>query len=403
MNEQELLSFVNYYNNELEAMNYNMYVESKANDFPGYGLLPKMYFDKNPLLLSLLCQPCDHDELKKLLMRYLDKTNGLNSLVSSSTKNKNMITEPIHEWIFNYNYMLAYPLCGCDKKDDRLLISDPERILSYVYINLRIQFFTKEYDYSFQQPLIDTLYKDRFDKSSAYGKWGLIPIDEERFYCVNDEPVRIYDKSVNRTIFIMINRPLALIFNELITNQYIGTISFRGINNRIYNGENHFSTISEAVEKGRIFSFDLSNLPHVTKLFRESSYADTLWVLKDDSNITFEELCNSFHTDNDTIVTQMIHLEYNSNNITHLDHEFIFYTLEEYELRINNPYSKGNARKRVKTFKIDKSSIPMNYPCQMFTKQGSSLTEIEVPFLYFVLDNYFEHKELLTEYFSECL
>ncbi len=183
----------------------------------------------------------------------------------------------------------------------------------------------------------------------------------------------------------------------------INCISFRGVDNRIYEGENHLSIMCEAVEKGSIFSFNLEKLPSSTKLYKESSYEDTLWVIIDSQNITFEELCNDFHTFEDTIVTQMIHLEYDNDCITHIDHEYIFYSLEEYGQRIRNPHTKGKARKRVKTFKIDKSSIPMNYLCKMFRDQNRDSIEVKVPFIYFVLNNYFEHKELLEEYFSDCL
>lgn len=45
----------------------------------------------------------------------------------------------------------------------------------------------------------------------------------------------------------------------------------------------------------------------------------------------------------------------------------------------------------------------MNYPCKMFRTQNRDLVEVKVPFIYFVLNSYFEHKELLEEYFSDCL
>lgn len=407
MNEQELLSFIDYYNQKLDQMNYDMYVESKQqdNDYLVCGLLPKLFLKNDPKLLALLRQPCNHDNLKELLQRYLDESSNteLSKLVPDFSSKKPEIIEPLAEWIYNYNYMLAYPLCGGYEKDNTLMISDPEMILSYVYIYLRINYSDRYFDYSFHQPLIDSLYKDSFDKSSTFKKWGLLPIDNNRILCALDEPVRIYDKTTNRTIFIMLSRSLALIFDELINDHFINSISFRGIDNRIYEGENHLSTICEAVEKGLIFSFDLEKLPNITKLYKECNFEDTLWVIKDNQNITFEELCSDFHTAEDTIVTQMIHLEYDNDCITHIDHEYIFYSIEEYDQRLRNPHTKGEARKRVKTFKVDKSSIPMNYPCKMFRNQNRDLIEVKVPFIYFVLNSYFEHKELLEEYFSDCL
>ena len=407
MDEQELLSFIDYYNKKLDQINYDMYIEGKQidNDFYVYGLFPLLYKKNDPKLISLLRQPCNHNELKELLKRYLDERS--NTELARSARDylseSYEITEPLAEWIYDYNYMLAYPLCGRYEKDNSLLVSEPEIILSYVYVYLRIRYSDRFSDYSFRQPLIDSLYRGFFDKSSAYEKWGLIPIDNERVLFAFDDPVRIYDKSINRTIFIKLSRPLALVFEELINNHSINQISLRGLDNRIYEGENHLSTICEAVEKGMIFSLDLENLPPITKLYNDGNYSDSLWILSDSHSITFEELCDNFCTYEDAIVTQMIHLEHDTDCITHIDHEYIFYSIEEYEQRIHNPYIKGNVRKRVKTFKIDNSSIPLSYLCRMYKKTNKELIEIDIPFLYFVLNEYFEHKELLEEYFSDCL
>ena len=60
---------------------------------------------------------------------------------------------------------------------------------------------------------------------------------------------------------------------------------------------------------------------------------------------------------------------------------------------------KERAEKRVKTFKIDRSTIPMDYQCKMYKDDK----EVLVPFIFFVLNNYFEHKELLEEYFHDIL
>ena len=62
-----------------------------------------------------------------------------------------------------------------------------------------------------------------------------------------------------------------------------------------------------------------------------------------------------------------------------------------------------SAKKRIKTFKIDKSMIPLNYKCKMYRITNNSQEEITVPFIYFVLNAFFEHKDLLAEYFSKCL
>ena len=101
----------------------------------------------------------------------------------------------------------------------------------------------------------------------------------------------------------------------------------------------------------------------------------------------------------------MIHLQYktedNETYITHLDHEYIFYTIEEYEKRLGEYNQKGTAKRRMKSFKIDQARIPFNYQCKIYKKDNSG-SENEL-FLYFVLDSYFKHKDLLKEYFQKFL
>lgn len=59
---------------------------------------------------------------------------------------------------------------------------------------------------------------------------------------------------------------------------------------------------------------------------------------KDKQEITFEELMDDFILEEDSVVTQVIHLQYVRNDgqvfIQHLDHEFIFYSIEEYEQKL---------------------------------------------------------------------
>ena len=105
----------------------------------------------------------------------------------------------------------------------------------------------------------------------------------------------------------------------------------------------------------------------------------------------------------DAIVTQMIHMQIEGIFITHLDHEYIFYDLDEYEKRLTNYRIKGQAQKRIKTFKIDRSRIPLDYSCNILRINENGREKIVVPFIYFVLNAYFEHKDLLSEYFQKIL
>lgn len=131
-----------------------------------------------------------------------------------------------------------------------------------------------------------------------------------------------------------------------------------------------------------------------------------MWVTKDDKNIIFEELCEDFTNYEDVVVTQVIHLEYHLEGtaayITHLDHEYIFYSLEEYEQRLRNNLQKGNAATRMKSFKINHSKIPFTYEVEVQRKNenGENLLIERVQILSYILETYFKHKDLLKEYFQ---
>lgn len=91
----------------------------------------------------------------------------------------------------------------------------------------------------------------------------------------------------------------------------------------------------------------------------------------------------------------MVHCEYfqEGNNffISHLDHEYIFYSEEEYREREKNI----NQKKRVKTFKIDNSKIPFIFSL----KEG--VNEERINILLLILEGYFKKKDLLKEYFQK--
>ena len=69
----------------------------------------------------------------------------------------------------------------------------------------------------------------------------------------------------------------------------------------IYDGVNCMGSLLEALEKGRIFSWNLEKLPDVTRLY-SAEYEDCLWIKVEGSDITFEELCKDFHEDGEFVV-----------------------------------------------------------------------------------------------------
>lgn len=133
--------------------------------------------------------------------------------------------------------------------------------------------------------------------------------------------------------------------------------------------------------------------PSVSKFYKPGS-EDKAWCSITENSMTFEEIAHIPELLEDCAVTRMIHLEYFVNDgrffVSHIDHEFIFYTLEEFDLRANDPYQKGNARKRLKTFKIDQSAVP-------FVLEDGTL------FVHTLIDACFEKPYLLMGFMPDLL
>lgn len=150
--------------------------------------------------------------------------------------------------------------------------------------------------------------------------------------------------------------------------------------------------IFDSFDYGAKLRNDILNLPDLSRFFDLDNYQDALWIKHNriKKHLTFEETCDDFELFDDSIVTQLIHLEYFTENdeyyIRHLDHEYIIYSLDNYQERLENPEIKGH--KKVKTFKIDDSRIPF------FNKYKNEY------FLFIVLNSFFKNKGLLKEYFE---
>jgi hypothetical protein len=246
---------------------------------------------------------------------------------------------------------------------------------------------------------LDELYCPILGKDSQYKTYHLIPIDNECRTLKIGTPPRIFDSMLQKTIYLPwcpleVSRVLYKLF---IDDNLIGKMSFKG-SSLIYNMHNEDELLTEELERGRYFSLNLSDLPDVTKLYSKV-YDDQLWVIKRDDNIYFEELSEDFDHYNDSIVTRLFHVEINNNYCIHMDFEYIFYTFDEFEQRKLDAKKKGEAQTRRKLFKLDDCKIPFDYKVEL----GNETNKYYVPLLYFFLDSFFKHKNLLEEYFDSCL
>lgn len=242
---------------------------------------------------------------------------------------------------------------------------------------------------------LEKLYQENdIDLNSVdiqYNKYKLLTIDNNFEISISNIP-KVHDKRLDIYLYINeIKEDFLQLLKELQEQKYISDLALRPEYKNVSKDLQDLSFGFEEKEFGKIFSFkDLGN-PTITKLYSTDKYDNKLWIIIDEENITFEELLEDFEVYNDSIVTQVIHLQYKKEKdnyvIHHIDHEYIFYTEDEYMERENNSMQKGEAKTRFKTFKVDNSKIPF------ILNDGSF-------FLYKVLDTYFVNKDLIEEYFS---
>lgn len=275
------------------------------------------------------------------------------------------------------------------------LLSNYKNVRNKFSFNLKNNTFINFY----KNKGIDLLKEDK-----QYEKYGLLSISLDNFEFCTNQPFQLKDKRIDSTLY----------FNDLIPN------------NTSMNKNNHLSLkdylweslqmkkISqlsllpefndvpsdgltlclENFEKGNSFKINELNKENIAKLFQEREYSNQLWAYMDgESDITFEEFNEEETKDYLDIcgfyVTNVVHLKYFKDGddyfIEHLDHEYVFYSPDEYKKRKLNHLQKGNAKKRIKTFKIDNSKIPLT-------------SESGLEFLEFILKECLKHTDLIEEF-----
>ncbi|EPF6350678.1 MULTISPECIES: hypothetical protein [Acinetobacter] len=219
-----------------------------------------------------------------------------------------------------------------------------------------------------------------------FSKYSLISMNKNIEIFNNKDSQTIRDDRIGKHFWIDIPRKLLTTIEELIKNKMLLDVSFR------IDYVSDYLPAMEEKEFGTPLRLKISSLPELSKFYSTDKYENNLWVRHDveKQSLTFEEMMADFEVIGEDIVTQVIHLEYKAQGehffITHLDHEFIIYTLDNYQERLSDANIKGH--RKVKTFKIDNSMIPFNI------KINGEL------FLVQVLDSYFKNYDLIHEYFS---
>ena len=298
-------------------------------------------------------------------------------------KNINEIEKLIASRIGNYDY--------CFINNNNYTSSKRSFTFALILISNHLKRFNNPIDtLSNDYSLLKDFYKSKnidLMNDNQFSKYGLISLNDN-FYLGNEYPSRIYDKNIEATIFLngledYTFKYLSKLYKEFSLNLSVKPSSIFFLNS--------FYTqikLEEHLEVGHYFDIENFDTNCITKLY-DHDY-NVLWINVDKQNITFEEVLQDFEFYDSSIVTQVLHCEYIYENndlfITHLDHEFIFYTIDEYDNRQTDVYQKGSDKPRIKTFKIDKAKIPI-------TKEENCLFEI--------LNMKFNRRELLKEYFGK--
>lgn len=225
------------------------------------------------------------------------------------------------------------------------------------------------------------------DVDRQFAKYGLLSFNENmRFDC--DHLARgVVDKRLNKFFSIPVSQILAESIYQLYSDGKVGTLAFRI--KCIADGRPSM----EEKAYGSILDLEVSELPAVSEFYSVERFGDKLTVIHDQKSqsLIFEELNDDFQLAGDSVVTQLVHLEYERTEggylITHIDHEQILYSLDQYEQRVSEADVSVRGHK-VKSFKIDGASIPFDYRFK------------DELFLVIVLDDFFVNKKLIAEYFE---
>lgn len=204
------------------------------------------------------------------------------------------------------------------------------------------------------------------------------------------KPPRVYIPQLNTHILLRHIPSDLLMLIARWRKENVFELSVRPDYNICGDGITEIGCVFEEKDFGVSYSGSLTTIDRISKYYDRDWVNDWLIVQQDEKGITFEEILEEGPHDQDDFVTQVVHLQYieaeGKEYITHIDHEYVFYSENGIEAKRNSLKSKGEARTRYKTFKIDNAKIPYT-------------TETSENVLYKVLMAYFTKSDLVDEFF----
>ena len=203
-------------------------------------------------------------------------------------------------------------------------------------------------------------------------------------------PPRVFIPQLNSHIILRHIPSDLLMLIDRWKKEHVFELSVRPDYNICGDGITEIGSVFEEKDFGVSYSGSLTTIDRISKYYDRDWVNDWLIIQQDEKGITFEEVLEDGPHDQDNFVTQVVHLQYievdGREFITHIDHEYVFYSENGIEAKRNSLKCKGEARPRFKTFKIDNAKIPYT-------------TETSKNVLYKVLMAYFTKSELVDEFF----
>ena len=140
----ELNSFFSYCDRISASYAYSFYAKSDPiwtehrQVLYANGIIPGLYREHDNRLLSLISESCDHNELVRLLKWEVTdcETSDLAQMAKERGcyKSPAPIKEPLLNWIADYNYCLAFPMC--ESKEELSSADNPTNPFLCLYLSI---------------------------------------------------------------------------------------------------------------------------------------------------------------------------------------------------------------------------------------------------------------------------
>ena len=321
-------------------------------------------------------------ERKQLASTNEEEYRYYDILISSTNKYLSVLD---WKWYVENNCQTFLEVCK-DAKDWRWIL------MEYLYWYYNHEKYGRFLNYYKDCPL--DLYLRKYSiKGGFESNYGLLSIQDD-WVLKSGRPSKVFIPQLNTHIIIRHTPSDMLALIEGWRHETKFDLSLRPDYNVCGEKILDLQYICEEKDFGRSYCGQLSSIDRLSKYYDRDWDNDWLIVQhtgEKGDEITFEEIMEGGPHDQDNYVTQVVHLQFivegGKEFIKHIDHEYAFYNEAGIEEKRNKLQTKGEARKRYKTFKIDNARIPF------VNEAGSNI-------VYKVLTSYFTKVDLVDEFFN---